>query len=719
MLKKLNFALIVLFLFGCQNSEQQSNSEDRSGKAGSKDATAGPIDKMFRLSEELAFRNPDSARLILREAGTLIQANDLGRKAEYLTVEAVIYWYRAEYDSAILTYQKVMILQDREEIMPFKSRSANNIGALYGMYSEYDSSRQYLEISLSIDQQLGNMRGITKNYYDLGVLYKRLDMYEVSLGYYLKALDYQEKDKDTFRLVHSLNAIGNLYTLMNRYDKALVVYRRALELDLASEKVDVLAQTYNNISVVYLDGFENPDSTIYYCERGLEHLSERGIDNFITLHNNMGEAYLQLNMPKLAYKYHRKSFERFSENKKPLIHSRQFFSLANYFFVTGNMDSARYYTGKSMEKAIEVQSLKMKDLNLKMLSKIDSAQGNYYLALKHFQEASQINDSILSSENLKRLAELDFIYETEKKEAENLYLREQNELNKQIIRNQKKLHWIGVAAFVFFALFVFTQYNSNRKLLKKNREVMNHQLEIEAKNSQLTELNQTKDKFFSIISHDLRGPFSSLLPLLNAIIDDYHLITEGEKLGMLKAIRKSSENTYNLLVNLLDWSRSQQGRIGVSKTICRLSEVVEEVFEVVQARANSKNHTLLQGITDECSFHTDRQLLANILINLVNNSIKFTPPGGKIEVTCQIEEQKALLFVRDNGIGIPSGQIPKLFRLDSDMNRIGTDQELGTGLGLILVKEYVDLLGGEILVESNDDPSSSERGSTFCVSLPV
>jgi len=88
-------------------------------------------------------------------------------------------------------------------------------------------------------------------------------------------------------------------------------------------------------------------------------------------------------------------------------------------------------------------------------------------------------------------------------------------------------------------------------------------------------------------------------------------------------------------------------------------------------------------------------------------------------VTCQIEEQKALLFVRDNGIGIPSGQIPKLFRLDSDMNRIGTDQELGTGLGLILVKEYVDLLGGEILVESNDDPSSSERGSTFCVSLPV
>lgn len=712
------FLAVILLLSACGVNDSDVASKDGVA-AKSEETETDPIVRMFRLSETLAMENPDSAKLVLHEASKLFSEHDLKYVADFHTVEALIYWYSAKYDSAIYFYQKVMAMPDINDVKPFKSRSANNIGTLYSMYGEYDSSRKYLEISLSIDQQLENMRGITKNYYDLGVLYKRLDMYEVSLGYYLKALDYQEKDKDTFRLVHSLNAIGNLYTLMNRYDKALVVYRRALEMDLASQQVDVLAQTYNNISVVYLDGFGNPDSTIYYCERGLEHLTQRSIDNYISLHNNMGEAYLQLNMPDLAYKYHRKSMERFSENKKPLIHSRQYFSLANYFFATGNMDSARYYTGKSMEKAVEVQSLKMRDLNLKMLSKIDSALGNYLLSLKHYQKASQINDSILSSEHIKRLSELDFIYETEKKEAENQYLREQNELKSEVIRNQKRLNWITLVAFVFFGLFVFTQYNSKRKLLKKNREVMHHQSEVEAKNRQLTELNQTKDKFFSIISHDLRGPFSSLLPLLSAIIDNYHSITEDEKLQMLKAIRKSGENTYNLLVNLLDWSRSQQGRIGVSKTICRLNEVVDEVFEFVQTRAELKNHQLVQANCDDCSLNTDRQLLANILINLVNNSIKFTPAGGRIEVTCRHNSQNVRVCVKDNGIGIPAGQIPKLFRLDSDINRMGTDQELGTGLGLILVKEYVDLLGGEIHIESDHRPDSPDRGSIFCVTLPV
>ncbi len=712
------YLAVILLLSACGYNDSDVASKEGNA-ATSEETETDPIVKMFRLSETLAMKNSDSAKLVLHEAAKLFSEHELKYVAEFHTVEALIFWYSAKYDSAIHFYRKVMEMPDLDDVKPFKSRSANNIGTLYSMYGEYDSSRKYLEISLSIDQQLENMRGITKNYYDLGVLYKRLDMYEVSLGYYLKALDYQEKDKDTFRLVHSLNAIGNLYTLMNRYDKALVVYRRALEMDLASQQVDVLAQTNNNISVVYLDGFGNPDSTIYYCERGLEHLTERSIDNYISLHNNMGEAYLQLNMPDLAYKYHRKSMERFSENKKPLIHSRQYFSLANYFFATGNMDSARYYTGKSMEKAVEVQSLKMRDLNLKMLSKIDSALGNYLLSLKHYQKASQINDSILSSEHIKRLSELDFIYETEKKEAENQYLREQNELKSEVIRNQKRLNWITLVAFVFFGLFLFTQYNSKRKVLKKNREIIQHQAEIEAKNKQLTDLISTKDKFFSIISHDLRGPFNSLLPLLNAIIDDYHMISEEEKLKMLKAISKSSENTYNLLVNLLDWSRSQQGRIKAQKEVFRLSDVVTEVFEFVQARAHAKNHSLISPGFNDCQVETDRQLLSNILINLVNNSIKFTPAGGTISLHCSKEQQMLTICVRDNGIGIPADQISSLFRLDSDINRVGTEQELGTGLGLILVKEYVDLLGGTIHVESNDDPLSTERGSVFCVSLPA
>jgi signal transduction histidine kinase len=712
------FLAVILLLSACGVNDSDVASKDGVA-AKSEETETDPIVRMFRLSETLAMENPDSAKLVLHEASKLFSEHDLKYVADFHTVEALIYWYSAKYDSAIYFYQKVMAMPDINDVKPFKSRSANNIGTLYSMYGEYDSSRKYLEISLSIDQQLENMRGITKNYYDLGVLYKRLDMYEVSLGYYLKVLDYQEKEKDTFRLVHTLNAIGNLYLLMNRFDKSLSSYRRALELNLASDKIDFLDQIYNNIAVVYLDGFVNPDSTVYYCEKGMESLKEGNIDNFITLNTNMAEAYLLMKRPDKSLLYHRKAMSRFEELRKPLLIAKHYISFANYYFVTGNLDSARFYSMKSLATAIQFQSARMRLNNYELLARIDSARGDYWQSIKHLKWASQIHDSILSSENIKRLSELDFIYETEKKEAENQYLREQNDLNRKVIRNQQRLNWITLVAFVFFGLFVFTQYNSKRKLLKKNREVMHHQSEVEAKNRQLTELNQTKDKFFSIISHDLRGPFSSLLPLLSAIIDNYHSITEDEKLQMLKAIRKSGENTYNLLVNLLDWSRSQQGRIGVSKTICRLNEVVDEVFEFVQTRAELKNHQLVQANCDDCSLNTDRQLLANILINLVNNSIKFTPAGGRIEVTCRHNSQNVRVCVKDNGIGIPAGQIPKLFRLDSDINRMGTDQELGTGLGLILVKEYVDLLGGEIHIESDHRPDSPDRGSIFCVTLPV
>jgi len=671
------------------------------------------------LAEKVAQQYPDSARNLIEKSENLLLQPENYLKAEYYNTYALLYWYSDDHENAIALYRQTMALEDDPKVMPKKSKAANNIGTLYSMVSEFDSAKKYLEISVAIDLETNNMRGVTKSYYDLGVLYKRLDKYEISLGYYLKVLDYQEKTRDTLRLIYTLNAIGNIYYLLDNPGRASQAYFRAVELDERYEKINQLFQTYNNLTALYLEKQNNIDSVLYFGNKGLANLPERFSDNQITLHINLSNAYRALKLSDRENFHISTAFSMRNMTKSQIIQSAVYSSMASHHLHRGQIDSAYYYSNLAKKLANDANSMTWQKNNYLIISKIDSASGNFKEAYNNFKEGSIIEQKILNLERITKFAELDIIYETKKKDAEYDLLRQKNELNEQIIRNQRLMMWLTVSAILFFILFVANQYFSKKRLVRKNREILAQQQIIEEKNKMLTELNQTKDKFFSIISHDLRGPFNSLLPLLSAIIDDYHEISEEEKLSILKSIRKSSENTYNLLVNLLEWSRAQRDMIKPNIEIFNLVQIIDEVFDVLHSRAHQKNHTLINSIDPEQLIETDRQLLSNILINLINNSIKFTPPNGRIIVECRNDDKKVFISVSDNGIGIPEDKLDQLFRLDSNFNRHGTDNEMGTGLGLILVKEFVGLLGGSLQIKTLSKDNSAEKGSRFTIQLPV
>ncbi len=231
--------------------------------------------------------------------------------------------------------------------------------------------------------------------------------------------------------------------------------------------------------------------------------------------------------------------------------------------------------------------------------------------------------------------------------------------------------------------------------------------------SRLKELNDTKDKFFSIIAHDLRSPFHNIVGFSNLLVRD---ILEKDYTGIERfagIIQDSSERAMDLLVNLLEWSRSQTGRMEFSPEEIDFGQLVTNVTSLSNDSAENKGISISTELQDRLIVFADKAMLETILRNLISNAIKYTNPEGVIIVAGKQMNNGLLVSVTDNGVGIGSGDISKLFRIDKNHSSAGTQNEKGTGLGLILCKEFVDKHGGKIWVESEVG-----KGSTFYFTIP-
>lgn len=229
----------------------------------------------------------------------------------------------------------------------------------------------------------------------------------------------------------------------------------------------------------------------------------------------------------------------------------------------------------------------------------------------------------------------------------------------------------------------------------------------------LDKLNATKDKFFSIIAHDLKSPFNSIIGYSDLLTNQVHEKNYDEIEKYAEIIQKSSLQAMTLLSNLMDWSRSQTGRMEFTPENIEITELINEVTQLLNHSAIQKSITMYCESTLKINTFADKAMISNILRNLISNAIKFTYPGGEIVVSAEQKQNNLLVSVSDNGVGIKKDAIEKLFRIDVNYSTIGTQNEKGTGLGLLLCKEFIEKHGGEIWVESKVG-----KGSKFCFTIP-
>jgi PAS domain S-box-containing protein len=253
----------------------------------------------------------------------------------------------------------------------------------------------------------------------------------------------------------------------------------------------------------------------------------------------------------------------------------------------------------------------------------------------------------------------------------------------------------------------------NISILMDITDLKKNQLKLKESEAHLKELNETKDKFFSIIAHDLKSPFNSIIGLTEILNEEASNYSAKQIQELAELIYTSSKLAFKLLNNLLQWSRLQTGAIKPNFTKIKPTDVVSEVKSLMESSANSKDIQLITEININEAIWADLEMVKTILRNLISNALKFTKPKGEVMVETQAKGDYILFIVTDTGVGIRADQMGNLFEINNKLSGIGTAKEKGTGLGLILCSEFIKLQGGQIWAESQ-----LEIGSKFYFTLP-
>jgi len=270
--------------------------------------------------------------------------------------------------------------------------------------------------------------------------------------------------------------------------------------------------------------------------------------------------------------------------------------------------------------------------------------------------------------------------------------------------------------------FVHKNYNTERlraedsekKYKKLLEQAIDSELIIKQQNTELLKLNADKDRFMSILSHDLKSPFNTILGYSELLHEDYEKYSPVQIKERLGIINDMSNKTYNLLEDLLLWTKSQSGEMNFQPKLIDLSKICHETIESLKLSANAKKININNLSTSTINLFADQNMLKTILRNLISNAIKFTYPNGKINIYAETDDNNINITIADNGVGIDQNDIPKLWDIASKHSTYGTADEKGTGLGLLLCKEFVEKHGGKIWVESE-----LGKGSDFKFTLPV
>jgi len=285
-------------------------------------------------------------------------------------------------------------------------------------------------------------------------------------------------------------------------------------------------------------------------------------------------------------------------------------------------------------------------------------------------------------------------------------------MRKRYLRQNKEIFWVSLTATLIRDEDGEPLYYL--AMVEDINEAVHIQEKLLERETELTKINDDKDRLFSIIAHDLRSPFTTLQGFTEILIEDINELSRDEMTQYLNAIYSSSKNLMNLLDNLLNWSRLNTGNIAFYPEPVHLNELIKENMKVFTYTGKSKNINISMDLNGTGTVMCDRNMMSTVVRNFLSNALKFTPTNGTISIYSNIKTDQFIFIVKDSGTGMPPGRVKELMSEKLVQSFRGTDNEIGTGLGLKLVKEFIKMHKGDFNVES--EPG---KGSTFTITIPI
>lgn len=528
------------------------------------------------------------------------------------------------------------------------------------------------------------------------VIEQKLGNPEKSIAYLLEANEFYQKLNDSISLATTINNIGNVYLDIEDFEKAKKYYYQSLDLK-QKYNVQLVAPTLNNLALTLIRQGKI-DSASVVLNKSLK-VSRDEKDS-----RSIAEAYISLGRIAVIKKEYLTAKNHYEsalfmggkvEHKNRMIRTK--LALGEIGIKTGNLKEAEMHISFARQQAEKVKSIPLQLTGYRFSAMLDSAKQDYIGAYSWQSRYQKLFEQNSAEETNTEIEVIKRRLENEKKQLAELEAqrRKEQEAKEQLLV-QKNYTYIAILAFIASLIFIFFIIKTRIERAKYIKK--------------LNDLNQIKDKLFSIISHDLKNEINGLNGMLNLFQNQE--VSVDEFTEMIPILSDSSNKTSLLLSNLLNWSKSQMNELKAKPSSFNLNQVINEKLSFFSHKAKEKGIKLINQLKDEIFVYADKDMISIISQNIIANAIKFCNEGDSIIIKQELVNNFHEVCFTDTGVGIAQDDLSKIFS-DLAFTTYGTQNEPGTGLGLKICNDLITLNGGTISVDS-----VLKQGSTFCVSIP-
>jgi len=676
--------------------------------------------KFSRPKQALSYYNQS---LALREKLNLKQSC-----IKTLSNLARTYLKLRQNDYAIKALQRAINLSKEVGDPITEANTQTDMGNTFLQLGNYAQAlKQYL-IALKIRQSYGKAEDIAKSMINIALVYRNLGLTQNALKYALdakKTLENLEVKPDL--KIYVFRNLGNIYLDKKDYAQAIAAYQKALELSEKKGDDILLTSILKNIAQAYLDwgNIRKARNTASQAAK----IAIRNNQNQVLadIYNTLGNVEKKAKNYDLAIRHFTNAAQKYKSSANPTGEALCYRKIGEIYTIKKDFELAYNFINTSISTGWKIKNPYLVAYGFKSLYELEYKKENYKKALEYYQKHISIKDSIENAKHNESNLEAHINLELDKTkneikliEAEVESLRTKVQLDKERIKKQKaqRNFLITIVLLLLFIAATTVFFYIQKKKLSQFQQEKYDELarinnELNRYRKELEQTIKTKDKLFSIIAHDLRSPFTGLLGFSEILSQKADELSIEEVKDYSHNIYLSASNILMLTENLLHWAKSQSGRIKLSPTEVDIQNLINDAIAVASIAAKEKNIQIQHSIKEPYKLVADYDTLLTVIRNLLSNAVKFTPSGGKVSVEVLKEMNSLKIKISDTGVGIEPENLNKLFKLDGYTTK-GTNSESGTGLGLIICKEFTEANGGKIEVAS-----TIGKGTTFTITLPL
>ena len=567
----------------------------------------------------------------------------------------------------------------------------------------FSYAREALDISMDLDDPLRT----GKAYKAMAAVYTVNAMYDKSLEYLLLSLKQFESLQDTIEIARCHNELGVVHRDAGDFTSANRNLQQALDLNIKIRNYPDIARNHMNMGTNFVLSDSVEKGLSYYLVSLLV-ADSLGMENEkVELMNRIGQGYARTGKHEDALKHFYKVLELVGEKPDDRLRATAMVNIAQGYYSQKKYPEAMKYARDAYTLSGKNRFNDIWRDAARILSDIYAAQGNYRLSYNYLKEHKNMADTILNAEKSALLVKIQTLYELDKKDQENLLLRQENQKARNALTMRTLLSILIASLVVVLALLLYILNRMNNKQLALNKQLTEQK-------SELADLNDQKDKFFSFVAHNLKNPFNTIMgfaELMQRSSENKDIEKARQYSGLIYEL---SSQVQRVLSNLLEWSRLQRRSFECKPETLELSSLIKDVLEMNTREAARKDIHFTINDHGSVLAMGDRAMIATVLQNLVSNAINFTPPAGKISLEYRVNGNQVEISITDTGIGISEENLKRLFLFDFSQAKIGSSDSSGAGLGLVICREMISKNGGTIFAES-----ISGKGSRFTFTLPV